>query len=69
MNQQIVKLNEMGMESVTTYVPPEIKRNLEKWAKEEDRSISYLVARLITEAVNERYPQESPSSNKDKGAA
>ncbi len=59
----------MGMESVTTYVPPEIKRNLEKWAKEEDRSISYLVARLITKTVNERYPQESSSPEKGKGAA
>ncbi|MEO1764276.1 MAG: CopG family transcriptional regulator [Cyanobacteria bacterium J06629_18] len=56
------------MESVTTYVPPEIKRNLEKWAKEEDRSISYLVARLITETINEKYPQKSSSPEKGKEA-
>ncbi len=47
----------MGMESVTTYIPPEIKRKLEEWAKQEERSISYLVAKLVTEAVNERVEQ------------
>lgn len=67
MNQQILKLTEMGMESVTTYVPSEIKRKLEEWAKEEERSISYLVAKLITEAVNQRDKPESPQEN--KGAA
>ena len=41
-------------ESVTTYVPPEIKRKLEAWAKDEQRSISFLVAQLIANAVNER---------------
>jgi hypothetical protein len=40
-------------ESVTTYVPPEIKRKLEAWAKKEQRSISFLVAQLIINAVGE----------------
>ncbi|OYE01309.1 hypothetical protein CDG79_30380 [Nostoc sp. 'Peltigera membranacea cyanobiont' 232] len=54
----------MGMESVTTYVQPDIKRKLEEWAQEEERSISYLVAKLITEAVNERDKQnQSPKTN------
>jgi predicted transcriptional regulator len=44
-------------ESVTTYVPSEIKRKLEAWAKDEQRSISFLVAQLITNAVNEREPK------------
>ncbi|WP_223278425.1 ribbon-helix-helix domain-containing protein [Nostoc sp. 'Peltigera membranacea cyanobiont' 232] len=64
MNQQIVEINNMGMESVTTYVQPDIKRKLEEWAQEEERSISYLVAKLITEAVNERDKQnQSPKTN------
>ena len=41
-------------ESVTTYIPADVKEKLVKWAKEEDRSVSYLVARLIVEAVKER---------------
>jgi predicted transcriptional regulator len=40
-------------EAVTTYVPPEIKRKLEAWAKKEQRSISFLVAQLIVNAVKE----------------
>lgn len=64
MNQQIAELNDMSLESVTTYIPPEVKRKLEEWAKEEERSISYLVAKLITDAVNEREKQKSPSASK-----
>ena len=49
-------------ESVTTYIPAEVKEKLVKWAKEEDRSVSYLVARLIVKAVEEREKgQPSPS--------
>jgi predicted transcriptional regulator len=66
MNQQIKELDVMGMESVTTYVPSETKRKLEEWAKEEERSISYLVAKLITEAVSSK--DEPTSSKKTKGA-
>lgn len=39
------------LDAVTAYLPTEIKQKLEAWAKSEDRSVSYLVARLITEAV------------------
>jgi hypothetical protein len=44
-------------ESVQTYVPLEIKKKLEDWAQEEERSISFLVAKLITEAVEAREAQ------------
>ena len=50
-------------ESVTTYIPADVKEKLVKWAKEEDRSISYLVARLIVEAVEEREKGQSPKSD------
>ena len=69
MDQQIVELDDMGMESVTTYIPAEIKRKLEEWAKLEERSISYLVAKLITEAVAERDEQKPPSHKKGKEVA
>jgi predicted transcriptional regulator len=71
MNQQIVEINDMGMESVTTYVSPDVKRKLEEWSQEEERSISYVVAKLITEAVNERDKQKTstPLSKKSKGTA
>ncbi len=56
-------------ESVQTYVSPEIKKKLEEWAKEEQRSISFLVAKLITDAVETREFQqkEPPTPAKGKG--
>jgi len=69
MNQQIVEINDMGMESVTTYVSSDIKRKLEEWSQEEERSISYVVAKLITEAVNERDKQKTSTSLTKEGAA
>jgi plasmid stability protein len=38
-------------ESVQTYLPPEIKRKLEAWAAAEQRSISFLAAQILTEAI------------------
>ena len=50
-------------ESVTTYIPADVKEKLVQWAKEEDRSVSYLVAKLIVEAVEEREKGQSPKSD------
>jgi len=69
MNQQIVEINDMGMESVTTYVSSDIKRKLEEWSQEEERSISYVVATIITEAVNERDKQKTSTYLTKEGAA
>jgi hypothetical protein len=41
-------------EGVTTYIPPEVKRELEVWASEEERSVSWLVGKLLEEAVKQR---------------
>jgi len=41
-------------ESVQTYVPKKTKQKLEDWAKEEQRSISFLVAQIIEKAIAER---------------
>jgi len=49
-------------ESVQTYVPLEIKKKLEDWAQEEERSISFLVAKLITEAVEAREAQHKKTA-------
>ena len=40
------------LKRIATYVDPDIFTELEKWADEEDRSISNLTSRLLTQAVN-----------------
>lgn len=55
-------------ESVQTYVTPEIKRKLEKWAAEEQRSISFLVAQILVEAITAKEAQnEPPTSGTSRG--
>jgi len=39
------------LKRIATYVDPDIFTELEKWADEEDRSISNLTSRLLTQAV------------------
>ncbi|MGE5655105.1 MAG: ribbon-helix-helix domain-containing protein [Actinomycetota bacterium] len=39
---------------VTAYIPKEWKAELEKWAEEEDRSISWLLAKMIEESLEIR---------------
>ncbi len=50
-------------ESVTTYIPADVKEKLVKWAEAEDRSVSYLVAKLIVKAVEEREKGQSAKSD------
>lgn len=38
-------------ESLTVYLSPEVKVKLAEWAKQEQRSMSFLAAKLITEAI------------------
>jgi len=59
---------------ISVYVPQEVKERLEGWASEEDRSVSYIVGRLITEALETRDQQKQPpasttSSGKGRGKA
>lgn len=56
-------------ESVQTYLPPEIKRKLEEWAQEEQRSISFLVAQILMDAIATRNAQqnETPTVSSAKG--
>lgn len=50
------------LDRVVAYVPPEWKKELEQWAETEERSVSWLVAKLIDRALQER--QQSHSAEK-----
>ncbi len=54
-------------ESVQTYVSPEIKRKLEEWAAEEQRSISFLVAQILIDAIATREAENKPSASGTSG--
>lgn len=43
---------------VTTYVSPEDKAELEEWAKDEERSLSWLVGKILQDALAERRKQK-----------
>jgi hypothetical protein len=45
------------LDRVVAYVPAEHKKALEDWAEAEERSISWLVAKLIDKALQERQQQ------------
>lgn len=54
-------------ESVQTYLPPELKRKLEAWALEDQRSISFLVAQILTEAITTKdKPKQKPRNEGDR---
>lgn len=42
-----------NVEACVTYVKPEIKQALEDWAEKEHRSLSSLLAHLLTQAVEQ----------------
>ncbi|UBF29376.1 CopG family transcriptional regulator [Kovacikia minuta CCNUW1] len=47
------------LDRVVAYVPPELKRELEEWAQAEERSLSWLVAKLVDKALKERREQQN----------
>ena len=49
------------LERVVAYVPPEWKKELEEWAETEERSVSWMVAKLVDKALQERRSQEVPA--------
>ncbi|MBW4684713.1 MAG: CopG family transcriptional regulator [Komarekiella atlantica HA4396-MV6] len=49
------------LDRVVAYVPSERKKELEEWAEAEERSVSWLVAKLIDQALQERRKQQNPS--------
>ncbi|PIG93541.1 CopG family transcriptional regulator [Gloeocapsopsis sp. IPPAS B-1203] len=51
------------LSGVTTYISPELKVELEAWAQEEERSVSWLLAKLIENKLQERRQKSSPAKN------
>lgn len=49
------------LERVVAYVPSEQKKELEEWAAAEERSVSWIVSKLIDQALQERRTQHNPS--------
>lgn len=49
---------------ISVVVPDDIGEALENWAKQENRSVSNLVATLATQAVKERQEEEISSKGK-----
>ncbi|NEP88958.1 MAG: CopG family transcriptional regulator [Okeania sp. SIO2C2] len=41
------------LDRVVAYIPPEWKKELEEWAKEDERSMSWLVGKLIERGLQE----------------
>jgi hypothetical protein len=48
-----------SLAGVTTYIPPEWKKELEEWAQEEERSVSWILLKLIGNALEERRQESS----------
>ncbi len=51
-NSQLPNLPAKNLKRVTSYVPPNAYNVLEDWAKEEDRTVSNLVSRIVSQAVD-----------------
>ncbi|MBD3880564.1 CopG family transcriptional regulator [Phormidium tenue FACHB-886] len=49
------------LDRVVAYVSSERKKELEEWAEAEERSVSWLVAKLIDKALQERRSQQAPA--------
>lgn len=49
------------LDRVVSYIPPERKRELEAWAQEDERTVSWLLSKLIEKALQERQNQQSHS--------
>ncbi|MGF1576393.1 MAG: CopG family transcriptional regulator [Cyanophyceae cyanobacterium] len=49
------------LDRVVAYIPPEWKQELEEWAQTDERSVSWLVAKLIDKSLQERRKQQSAS--------
>ncbi|MBW4670984.1 MAG: CopG family transcriptional regulator [Cyanomargarita calcarea GSE-NOS-MK-12-04C] len=49
------------LDRVVAYIPSEWKKELEEWAEADERSVSWVVAKLIDKALQERRNQQSSS--------
>ncbi|MGB3237937.1 MAG: CopG family transcriptional regulator [Geitlerinemataceae cyanobacterium] len=51
------------LELIAAYIPKEKKVALEAWAASEERSVSWIVAKLIDKALCDRQQQQEGSDN------
>ena len=51
------------LDRVVAYIPAEWKKELEAWAETDERSVSWLVAKLIDRALQERRQQQKSMQN------
>ncbi len=54
-----------SLAGVTTYIPPEWKKELEEWAQEEERSVSWLLLKLIGNALEQRHQNASTATRSE----
>jgi DNA-binding PadR family transcriptional regulator len=54
-----------SLAGVTTYIPPEWKKELEEWAQEEERSVSWLLLKLIGNALEQRRQDASTATRSE----
>jgi hypothetical protein len=54
-----------SLAGVTTYIPPEWKKELEEWAEKEERSVSWLLLKLIGNALEERRQEAATESSEE----
>jgi hypothetical protein len=54
-----------SLAGVTTYIPPEWKKELEEWAEEEERSVSWILLKLIGNALEERRQIKQPATSSE----
>jgi hypothetical protein len=54
-----------SLAGVTTYIPPEWKKELEEWAEKEERSVSWILLKLIGNALEERRQKAATASSEE----
>jgi hypothetical protein len=54
-----------SLAGVTTYIPPEWKKELEEWAEDEERSVSWILLKLIGNALEERRQNAQPATSSE----
>lgn len=47
------------LDRVVAYIPSEAKKELQEWADSEERSVSWIVAKLIDRALKEKRQQQN----------
>ncbi|MDY6783333.1 MAG: CopG family transcriptional regulator [Cyanobacteriota bacterium] len=49
-----------NLRRITTYVQPQVARELEQWAEEEERSVSWLAGKLLEKGIREHQDRQQP---------